>query len=120
MGLSTHVLDTYAGCPARGMRVDLYTTSKEGDDVKRQLLGQFCLNAQGRTDQPLFSDGQLKAGTYQLAFHVADYFRAQHVALPEPAFLDVVHLDFGVAEPAAHYHVPLLVTPWAYSTYRGS
>ncbi|MES2999912.1 MAG: hydroxyisourate hydrolase [Pseudomonadota bacterium] len=117
MGLSTHVLDTMHGSPAAGMAVALYTTQGEATT----LVKRFVLNADGRSpDGPLFADGELKRGTYRLVFDVAAYFKARGVALPEPNFLDRVALDFGVAHPEQHYHVPLLVSPWSYSTYRGS
>jgi 5-hydroxyisourate hydrolase len=117
MGLSTHVLDTMHGCPAAGMEVALFVLQGElATPVKR-----LTLNADGRTPGgPLYADGELKQGSYRLVFDVAAYFKAKGVALPEPNFLDRVSLDFGVADPAQHYHVPLLVSPWAYSTYRGS
>ena len=85
-----------------------------------QLVKQLVLNADGRSEGPLLSGDTLQAGAWQLRFHVADYFRARGVALPEPPFLDVVPLDFGIADTGAKYHVPLLVSPWSYSTYRGS
>ena len=117
MGLSTHVLDTMHGTPAAGMGVSLYTTR----DGQATLVKRFVLNADGRSpDGPLYKDGELKAGTYRLVFDVAGYFRSRGVALPQPSFLDQVVLDFGVASPEQHYHVPLLVSPWSYSTYRGS
>ena len=117
MGLSTHVLDTMHGTPAAGMQVALYATSGE----LTELLKQFVLNQDGRNPDGLLLDhASLKAGTYRLAFDVASYFKSRSVDLPEPPFLNVVHLDFGVADPKAHYHVPLLVSPWSYSTYRGS
>jgi 5-hydroxyisourate hydrolase len=117
MGLSTHVLDTMHGCPAAGMGVELYTT--QGGQAT--LVKRFTLNADGRSpDGPLYEDGKLKKGTYRLVFDVAAYFKARGVALPDPSFLDRVSLDFGVAQPDQHYHVPLLVSPWSYSTYRGS
>ncbi len=117
MGLSTHVLDTVHGTPAAGMRVTLYET--HGDVAT--LVRRFTLNADGRNpDGPLYDDASLKTGTYRLAFEVAAYFRARGVALPDPPFLDVVHIDFGVAQADQHYHVPLLCSPWSYSTYRGS
>lgn len=117
MGLSTHVLDTMHGCPAAGMQVELYTTS--GGEAT--LVRRFTLNADGRNpDGPLYDNASLKKGTYRLVFDVKDYFAARGVELPEPAFLDRVTLDFGVANPDQHYHVPLLVSPWSYSTYRGS
>ncbi|MEY4751181.1 MAG: hypothetical protein RIQ60_3395 [Pseudomonadota bacterium] len=115
--LTTHVLDTMNGCPAASMTVRLY---RIGADGGAQLLADLSLNADGRADAPLLSGDTLAAGRYRLVFGVAAYFRGRGVALPEPAFLDEVPLDFGLADTAAHYHVPLLVSPWSYSTYRGS
>ena len=117
MGLSTHVLDTMHGCPAAGMQVALYTTEGE----RATLVKRLTLNSDGRNpDGPLYGNASLKVGTYRLVFDVAGYFKARGVQLPEPNFLNQVSLDFGVADAAAHYHVPLLVSPWSYSTYRGS
>ncbi len=117
MGLSTHVLDTMHGSPAAGMAVALYTT--QGDAAT--LVRQFTLNADGRNpDGPLYDNTSLRKGTYRLVFDVAGYFKARGVVLPEPHFLNSVSLDFGVAHEDQHYHVPLLVNPWSYSTYRGS
>ena len=117
MGLSTHVLDTMHGTPAAGMAVALYTTL--GDVAT--LVKAFVLNQDGRNpDGPLYDNSSLKKGTYRLVFDVAGYFRQKGVVLPEPNFLDRVSLDFGVAHTDQHYHVPLLVSPWSYSTYRGS
>jgi len=117
MGLSTHVLDTMHGSPAGGMRVALFTTQGE----QATLVKRFELNADGRNpDGPLYDNASLKVGTYRLVFDVAGYFKARCVKLPEPNFLNQVSLDFGVADASAHYHVPLLVSPWSYSTYRGS
>jgi 5-hydroxyisourate hydrolase len=117
VGLSTHVLDTMHGCPAAGMAVELYTTAGQA----ATLVTRLTLNADGRSpDGPLYRDGELKKGTYRLVFDVAGYFKARGVALPDPAFLGKVTLDFGVAQADQHYHVPLLVSPWSYSTYRGS
>lgn len=117
MGLSTHVLDTMHGTPAAGMQVALYRT--EGEAVT--LLKQFALNPDGRhPDGAMLDNASLTRGTYRLVFDVSGYFRGRGVSLPEPNFLDQVTLDFGIAEPAQHYHVPLLVSPWSYSTYRGS
>ena len=117
MGLSTHVLDTMHGTPAAGMPVSLFTT--EGDAAT--LVKQFTLNADGRNpDGLLYDHAALQAGCYRLEFAVADYFRARGVDLPEPPFLNWVGVDFGIADARAHYHVPLLVSPWSYSTYRGS
>jgi 5-hydroxyisourate hydrolase len=117
MGLSTHVLDTMHGAPAAGMQVALYTTVGQ----QATLVRQFTLNSDGRNpDGPLYDNASLKVGTYRLVFDVASYFKARGVALPEPNFLNQVSLDFGVAHVQEHYHVPLLVSPWSYSTYRGS
>ncbi|MGJ7580811.1 hydroxyisourate hydrolase [Variovorax sp. RHLX14] len=116
MGLSTHVLDTMHGTPAAGMAVSLYTTLGES----ATLVRSFTLNADGRSDAPLYDNQSLKTGTYRLVFDVAGYFESRGVTLPEPNFLNRVALDFGVAHTDQHYHVPLLVSPWSYSTYRGS
>ncbi len=114
--LTTHVLDTMHGAPAAGMRIALYRIEHGAP----QVLKQLALNADGRADAPLLEGAALTAGQYRLVFEVAAYFRARGVALPEPPFLGAVPLDFGIADPTAHYHVPLLASPWAYSTYRGS
>ncbi len=117
MGLSTHVLDTMHGSPASGMRVALYRMQAQ----TATLLQSFVLNQEGRhPDGLLLDDTSLKVGCYRLIFDVAGYFRSRSVLLPEPNFLDQVNLDFGVADAAQHYHVPLLISPWSYSTYRGS
>ncbi len=114
--LSTHVLDTAHGCPAAGMKVTLQRLEATG----ALTLKAFALNHDGRADGPLLDATTMAAGRYRLIFDVAPYFRARGVALPEPPFIDVVQLDFGIADAAGHYHVPLLVSPWSYSTYRGS
>ncbi len=114
--LTTHVLDMMNGCPAAGMAVRLYRLSGDTAD----LLQALTLNSDGRADAPLLESAALKPGRYRLVFEVAAYFKALGVSLPEPAFLDQVPLEFGLADPRAHYHVPLLASPWAYSTYRGS
>lgn len=117
MGLSTHVLDTMHGTPAAGMAVELHTTQGE----RATLVKRFILNADGRNpDGMLYDHANLKTGTYRLVFDVAGYFQSRGVELPEPPFLNKVSLDFGVADATAHYHVPLLASPWSYSTYRGS
>jgi len=117
MGLSTHVLDTMHGTPAAGMAVALYAT----DGAAAHCIKQLVLNQDGRNPDGLLLDAaSLKKGTYRLVFEVAAYFKALGVALPEPNFLGQVTLDFGVADPGQHYHVPLLVSPWSYATYRGS
>jgi 5-hydroxyisourate hydrolase len=111
--LTTHVLDTATGKPAAGVRVVL---RRDGDAA---VVAEAATNADGRLDKPLLDGGAFKAGRYELAFHVGDYFRGQGVELAEPAFLDIVPLRFAIAEDA-HYHVPLLISPYGYSTYRGS
>ena len=117
MGLSTHVLDTMHGTPAAGMAVALYTTQGQ----VATLVKQFVLNQDGRNPGGLLYDNaSLQKGTYRLVFDVAAYFQGCGVTLPEPNFLNQVSLDFGVAHVEEHYHVPLLVSPWSYSTYRGS
>lgn len=114
--LSTHVLDTAQGRPAAGMKVTLYRM-EAGEPVP---LRSVVLNADGRADGPLLQGEALQVGRYRLAFDVAHYFGAMGHALPDPAFLEVVNVDFGIADAQGHYHVPLLVSPWSYSTYRGS
>lgn len=115
--LSTHVLDTMNGCPAAGMSVRLERLT--GD--RAETLKSFVLNADGRNDGGALLDAQAMAvGRYRLVFSVAPYFRGRGVALPDPPFIDDVQLDFGIADVAARYHVPLLVSPWSYATYRGS
>jgi len=114
--LTTHVLDTANGCPAAGMAVSLYRM----DGAVPVVLKHLQLNHDGRADQPLLADAALLPGRYRLVFSVSPYFRGLGVALPEPPFLDEVPLDFGIADVSLHYHVPLLASPWSYSTYRGS
>jgi 5-hydroxyisourate hydrolase len=114
--LTTHVLDTMNGCPAAGMAVRLYRLVGDAP----VLLESLRLNADGRADAPLLSGADFNTGRYRLQFDVAGYFTARGVVLPEPPFLDQVALEFGVADATGHYHVPLLASPWAYSTYRGS
>jgi 5-hydroxyisourate hydrolase len=114
--LSTHVLDTTIGKPGAGVKLDLYAVS----NGTRQHLKSAVTNADGRTDAPLLLDDAVKQGVYELDFHAGDYYRAKGVVLPTPAFVDVVTLRFGIADVTANYHVPLVCTPWSYSTYRGS
>jgi 5-hydroxyisourate hydrolase len=114
--LTTHVLDTANGCPAAGMKVTLYRVQQGAASVIKAIT----LNHDGRADSPLLEGAAFQPGQYRLVFGVAAYFRARGAALPEPPFLDEVPLDFGLATPGQHYHVPLLASPWAYSTYRGS
>lgn len=115
--LSTHVLDTARGCPAAGMQVSLLRLESDGQS---RLLRRISLNADGRSDGPLLDAQAMAAGRYRLVFEVAAYFRSLGVELPDPPFIDQVPLDFGIADPTGRYHVPLLVSPWSYSTYRGS
>jgi 5-hydroxyisourate hydrolase len=114
--LTTHVLDTMNGCPAAGMAVSLYRIESAGP----VQIKAIALNHDGRADAPLLEGDAFQPGRYRLVFSVAPYFRARGVALPEPAFLGDVPLDFGIADASSHYHVPLLASPWSYSTYRGS
>jgi len=114
--LSTHVLDTAQGCPAQGVQIELWSLA----DGSRKLLKTVCTNADGRTDQPLLAAGEMRTGRYELVFHVGDYFAGKDASAPQGRFLDRVPVQFGIADAAASYHVPLLVSPWAYSTYRGS
>jgi len=112
--ITTHVLDTAAGRPAAGLKVIL--TRLEGG---AQVIADTVTNADGRCDKPLLEGSAFATGQYEITFHVGDYFRRTNARLPDPLFLDVVPIRFGVSEDA-HYHVPLLVSPFAYSTYRGS
>ena len=114
--LTTHVLDTANGCPAAGMRVRLALIE---NGVERELKS-FALNADGRADAPLLEGAEHRPGRYRLVFGVAAYFAGRGAALSDPPFLGEVTLDFGIASADQHYHVPLLASPWAYSTYRGS
>ena len=121
--LTTHVLDTVKGGPAVGMPVELYAreVSPGGCAEGRWLsLRSVVTNSDGRVDGPLLSGEDFRPGHYRLVFDVDGYFRSQGADLPQPAFLGKVTIDFGVADGQSHYHVPLLVSPWAYSTYRGS
>jgi len=110
--ISTHVLDTSRGKPAEGLKIDLHFCGR--------LLATAATNADGRTDAPLVSGQRLETGVYELTFHAGDYFRAARVELTDPPFLDDIVIRFGVAEPEGSYHVPLLLSPYGYSTYRGS
>jgi 5-hydroxyisourate hydrolase len=113
--LTTHVLDTALGKPGKGIVIELYRIDAELDPIATATT-----NDDGRCDAPLLSGDALTAGVYRMVFRVGDYFRARGVELPSPAFLDDVVLQFGIASPDDHYHVPLLVSPYGYSTYRGS
>lgn len=114
--LSTHVLDTHAGRPAVGVAIDLFEFS--GDTAHR--IATAVTNSDGRTDRPLIGGQPLPIGRYELRFAIGDHFRSRGIEQGDPPFLDIVPLRFSIAEPEGHYHVPLLCTPWSYSTYRGS
>ena len=114
--LSTHVLDTSRGKPAAGVIVHVYRVHGEA----RSSLATATTNADGRTDAPLVSADRLETGTYELTFQVGDYFRRAGVALTDPPFLDTVVIRIGIADAGGSYHVPLLISPYGYSTYRGS
>lgn len=114
--LSTHVLDVTQGKPGAGVAIELYVLSGE----QKKLLRTAVTNHDGRCDEPLLQGDEMQAGKYELVFGAGDYFAAQGVKLPEPRFVDRVTIAFGIADPAQNYHVPLVVSPWAYSTYRGS
>jgi 5-hydroxyisourate hydrolase len=125
--LTTHVLNTAQGCPARNMAIELWSLPERGE---RQFIKRILTNAEGRTDEPLLANREFQLGVYELIFAVGDYFsqiqdlQAQNAQTQGSSyysrFLDQVPIRFGIADPLAHYHVPLLVSPWAYSTYRGS
>ena len=114
--LTTHVLDTARGCPANGIRIALYTVS--GNTHRK--IAETVTNEDGRTDAPILPAGDFATGTYELVFFCGDYLRATGQAGDDPLFLDEVPIRFGMSDPGAHYHVPLLLSPYGYSTYRGS
>nr|WP_300309790.1 hydroxyisourate hydrolase [Halomonas sp.] len=114
--LTTHVLDTSRGCPGQGIRIEIFRI--EGD--QRIRLGEAVTNDDGRCDNPILEGEAFVSGEYELLFHAGDYLRAQGIEASEPRFLDRIPLRFGVADASEHYHVPLLVSPYSYSTYRGS
>lgn len=115
--LSTHVLDTHAGHPAAGVAIELLELAAHGEP---RVVAKATTNLDGRSDQPMIGGRPIPIGRYELRFHVGDYFTRRGAPHSDPPFLDVVPVAFAVAEPEGHYHVPLLVTPWSYSTYRGS
>ena len=114
--LTTHILDTAHGGPAANVVIRLFRLHED----RRDLLTERISNADGRCDTPLLDDAALIAGTYELEFAIGDYFAARGVLVPEPRFLDRVPIRFGIADTSQHYHVPLLASPFAFSTYRGS
>ena len=116
-GLTTHILDTTRGRPASGVEIELHVV---GPDGARVLVARARTNADGRTEKPLIAAGDARAGVFELSFHIGDYFRASGDKTSNPPFLDVVPIRFAITDPETHYHVPLVATPWSYSTYRGS
>lgn len=114
--LTTHVLDTAHGRPGQSIKIDLYRIV----DNRRDFLLTKTTNSDGRCDSPLLEGEAFKPGIYELDFHIGKYFSGLGLALPQPNFLEVVTLRFGVADASQHYHVPLVASPWSYSTYRGS
>ncbi|WP_163574247.1 hydroxyisourate hydrolase [Halomonas faecis] len=114
--LTTHVLDTAQGRPGKGIRIEVHRLEGE----RRTRLKEVVTNDDGRCDGPILEGGAFTVGEYELVFHAGDYLRAEGIEAPEPRFLDVIPLRFGVADADAHYHVPLLLSPYGYSTYRGS
>jgi len=114
--LTTHVLDTALGRPAQGMKIELLRHEAGAMAVLKSL----ATNEDGRCDAPLLTGGELLAGTYELRFHAGDYLKSSGASLTDPLFLDVIPIRFGISDASAHYHVPLLISPYGYSTYRGS
>ena len=114
--LTTHVLDTATGNPAANLKIDLYRL--DGD--RRELITTIATNHDGRGDGPLLAGAALQPGRYELVFHAGDYLRTSGMSLPDPAFLDEIPIRFGIADARRHYHVPLLISPYSYATYRGS
>ncbi|GAA6158780.1 hydroxyisourate hydrolase [Ruegeria sp. HU-ET01832] len=114
--LTTHVLDTARGCPAQGLNITLYSVAGEA----RHILAQMTTNADGRTDSPILPKDAFAIGTYELVFDAGEYLRTTGQSAEDPLFLDKIPIRFGMSDPDAHYHVPLLLSPFGYSTYRGS
>jgi 5-hydroxyisourate hydrolase len=114
--VTTHVLDAAQGRPAAGMRIDLFRIEGES----RELVRTVETNADGRTDSPVIPEGELAPGTFELLFHAGDYLDAAQLGNEQPRFLDLIPIRFGVSDASEHYHVPLLLSPYSYSTYRGS
>lgn len=114
--LTTHVLDTAHGKPGAGIRIELFAV---GEGAPR-LIVSAVTNLDGRTDAPLLTGDAMKPGRYEIVFHIGAYFSGAGVAVPDPPFLDTVPIRFAIANAAAHYHIPLLASPWSYTTYRGS
>ena len=117
--LTTHVLDTAHGCPGKEIKVSLWKIDINPDLDSKTLLKTTKTNSDGRTDEPLLMGEEFQAGIYELVFSVGNYF-ARYEDYDDPLFLDMIPIRFGISDTEAHYHVPLLVSPWSYSTYRGS
>jgi len=115
--LSTHVLDTHRGCPAAGVAIEFFEVASSGTS---RLISRAVTNADGRTERPLIAEQPIPIAQYELRFGIGDYFARQNTPVTDPPFLGVIPIRFAIAEPEAHYHVPIIVTPWSYSTYRGS
>ncbi len=115
--LSTHVLDICSGRPAPGVSIILHRMESDGSRIR---VAEAITNADGRTDAPLLAGEAFRVGRYEIEFGIGAYFRTRGVGLDDPAFLDIVPIRFGIADPEGHYHVPLVASPWSYSTYRGS
>jgi 5-hydroxyisourate hydrolase len=116
--LTTHILDTAQGCPAANVEIQLWALDRQSG--QRTLLKTVRTNLDGRTDLPLLAEEEFQSGMYELVFEIGEYFRQLQSPLPDLPFLDQIPIRFGIADPTAHYHVPLLVSLWSYSTYRGS
>lgn len=114
--VTTHVLDTANGIPAAGMKLELWEHTESGPIQ----ISEGLTNSDGRMDAPIITEDQMKKGRFELRFHAGDYFRGKGTDLADPAFLDIIPIVFGIADTDSHYHVPLLVSPYSYSTYRGS
>lgn len=117
-GLTTHILDLTHGKPAENVKIELFFLNE--DSNTRQLIKKAVTNSDGRLDTPLLTGDEAKIGNYELIFHIGEYFSIQNIELPDPPFLEKVPVQFGIANLEAHYHVPLLVSPWGYQVYRGS
>ncbi|MEH7416784.1 hydroxyisourate hydrolase [Neobacillus drentensis] len=115
-GITTHILDLSHGQPASNVTIELYFFS----NGEKHLLKTAMTNSDGRLDQPLLSQVEMDIGTYELIFHIGDYFRSKSLKLPDPLFLDQVPVRFGISNLESHYHVPLLISPYGYQIYRGS
>ncbi|MGG3571345.1 hydroxyisourate hydrolase [Bacillus gobiensis] len=114
--LTTHILDLTHGIPASRVKIELYSIEQSN----RSLLANSITNKDGRVDKPLLSEEKMVSGEYELLFYIGDYFKEKETPLPDPPFLNIVSVRFGIADSSSHYHVPLLVSPWGYQVYRGS